>query len=311
MTATRTRSARLLLVVVAAVVLFASACNWRGPRPTETSIEQDGTFAYGTHIVPSSVSGFGGGTIWYPIAEPGTRFGGVAVVPGFVSAESTIAWFGPRLASHGFVVITIATSSLLDQPASRGNQLLAALDHLTQSSPVADMVDPDRLAVMGWSMGGGGALHAADARPELRAAIPLAGWHTTKDWSGVQVPTLVVACQNDSTAPIASHSIPFYESLSNLSRDVSDVPELEVDSWPLVGTKAYLEVAGGSHQCVTSPNVAVSRGVIPWLKRWVDDDVRYDQWICPPPVVEETPALSDHRSNCGTATKPGLAETPD
>jgi hypothetical protein len=33
-----------------------------------------------------------------------------------------------------------------------------------------------------------------------------------QDVAGVQAATLVVGAENDSTAPVARHSIPFYES---------------------------------------------------------------------------------------------------
>ncbi|MCC5952534.1 MAG: alpha/beta hydrolase [Acidimicrobiia bacterium] len=285
-----------IVVIAAALLLIGTACDWRGPAPTDASIEASlGPFEYAS-IPVGSGHGFGGGTIWYPIADEGVDFGGVAVVPGFLSAESSISWYGPKLASNGFVVITIATNSGFDQPTSRGNQLLAALDYLTGPSPVADLVDADRLAVMGWSMGGGGALHAANVRPSLRAAVPLAGWHGTKDWSSVTVPTLVVACQNDAVAGNSSHSIPFYESLPDM--EITVHRDGGPTTVPLAGTRAYMEVAGGSHNCVTEPNVTVARSVLPWLKRWVDHDTRYLPWICPAPVAAELPAISDYRSNC-------------
>lgn len=307
----RHRSMVRIVAVLAAVILVAAACNWRGPAPTDESIEAPvGPFEYATIIVPSSVSGFGGGTIWYPTTDehgepfaPDVQFGGVAVVPGYVSAESSIAWYGPKLASNGFVVITIATSSIFNFPTSRGEQLLAALDHLTGASDVAHLVDEDRLGVMGWSMGGGGALHAADIRPELRAAVPLAAWHDTKDWSTVTVPTMLVSCENDSTAPNSSHSIPFYESLPDLVWEDRHDSHEELDGTPLFGTRAYVEVAGGGHNCVTSDasdaqKVTVSRSVLPWLKLKLDGDTRYEPWVCPAPVAAELPALSDSRSNC-------------
>jgi hypothetical protein len=157
--------------------------------------------------------------------------------------------------------------------------------------------------VMGWSMGGGGALYAASQRPELRAAVPLAAWHGTKDWSSVTVPTMLVSCQNDSTASNSSHSIPFYESLPDLVWEDRHEPHEELDGTPLFGTRAYVEVAGGGHNCVTSDasdaqKVTVSRSVLPWLKLKLDGDTRYEPWVCPAPVAAELPALSDSRSNC-------------
>ena len=67
---------------------------------------------------------------------------------------------------------------------------MAALSYLTNTSSVRTRVDRNRLAVMGHSMGGGGTMEAATENPSLQAAIPLTGWHTTKNFSGNRVPTL-------------------------------------------------------------------------------------------------------------------------
>src|SRR5689334_12176177 len=157
----------------------------RGPAPTTSSIEASrGSFVIAqTTVARSSVSGFGGGTIYYPTSTTAGTFGAVAISPGYTASQSSVAWLGPRLASQGFVIITIDTLSTLDQPASRGRQLLAALDYLTGSSTVRTRIDATRLGVMGHSMGGGGSLAAASTRPALQAAIPLTPWNTTKTWS--------------------------------------------------------------------------------------------------------------------------------
>lgn len=119
---------------------------------------QRGTFATAEMTVPPG-NGFNGGKIYYPTDTSLGTWGAVAAVPGYTarwSAEG--AWMGPWLASFGFVVIGIDTNSPNDYDTARGTQLLAALDYLTQKSPVRDRVDPGRLGVIGHSMGGGGAI---------------------------------------------------------------------------------------------------------------------------------------------------------
>ncbi|WP_083802218.1 dienelactone hydrolase family protein, partial [Micromonospora sp. ATCC 39149] len=251
----------------------------RGPAPTVASIEATtGPFATAQLTVArSAVTGFGGGTVWYPTSTAEGTFGAVAISPGFTNSQSTVAWLGPRLASQGFVVVTIDTLSVFDQPASRGTQLLAALDYLVGTSAVRSRIDRNRLAVMGHSMGGGGSLSAANTRPALQAAIPLAGWHTVKKWSGVRVPTLVVGAENDTVAPVASHSEPFYTSL------------------PATLDKAYLELNAAGHSAPTSSNVTVAKYSISWLKRFVDDDTRYEQFLCPAP---RDATIEEYRDTC-------------
>jgi pimeloyl-ACP methyl ester carboxylesterase len=253
----------------------------RGPDPTEQSVTAvRGHFDTDTDTVSSLVSGFGGGTIYYPTDTSEGTFGGVVIAPGYTAGQSSMSWYGHRIASQGFVVFTIDTTTRYDQPDSRGRQLDAALDYLVEDSDVADRVDGDRLAVMGHSMGGGGTLAVADDRPELRAAIPLTPWHTQKSWSGVEVPTLVIGAENDSVASVRTHSIPFYESLpGNLDR-------------------AYLELRGASHFAPNVSNTAIAKYSISWLKRFVDEDERYEQFLCPAPDTGFGTDFSDYRDSC-------------
>ena len=251
----------------------------RGPAPTNASIEAvRGPFATSQTSVSSAVAGFGGGTIYYPTTTTAGTFGALAISPGFTASQSSISWLGPRLASQGFVVFTIDTNSRFDQPASRGQQLQAALNYLTQQSSVRTRIDASRLAVAGHSMGGGGALAAANANPNLQAAIPMQAWHTDKTWQGVRVPTLIIGGQNDTVASVGSHSEPFYNSI------------------PASSEKAYLELRGASHFAVNSPNTTVARTMIAWLKRFVDNDTRYEQFLCPAPGTST--AISEYRDTC-------------
>jgi alpha-beta hydrolase superfamily lysophospholipase len=277
-------------MAVAAATLFAlpgtataattTSPYMRGPEPTLASVQASrGPYATSSTTVSRyGATGFGGGTIYYPTTTSEGSFGGVAVVPGYTAGQSSIAWLGPRLASQGFVVLTIDTTSRYDQPSSRGDQLRAALSYLTTSSTVRARVDASRLAVMGHSMGGGGTLEAAKDQPTLKAAIPLTAWNLDKTWPEITTPTLVIGGQSDTIASVSSHSIPFYTSLPGSTR------------------KAYLELRGASHFAPNSSNTTIAMYSVAWLKRFVDDDTRYSRFLCPAPV--DTSALSQYRSTC-------------
>ncbi|MEV0723658.1 alpha/beta hydrolase [Micromonospora purpureochromogenes] len=254
----------------------------RGPAPTVALLEASrGPFATASQSVSSlSVTGFGGGVIYYPTSTSEGTFGAIAISPGYTAAWSSISWLGPRIASHGFVVIGIETNSRLDQPDSRGRQLLAALDYLVQRSSVRSRIDGTRLAVAGHSMGGGGSLEAAVSRPSLQAAVPLAPWNLDKSWSDVRVPTLIVGGESDTVAPVSSHSEPFYSSI------------------PASSEKAYLELNGASHFFPQTVNTPTARQMVAWLKRFVDNDIRYEQFLCPGPSGL---AIEEYRNTCPSA----------
>ncbi|WP_121712612.1 dienelactone hydrolase family protein [Streptomyces sp. E5N91] len=252
----------------------------RGPAPTESSIEAlRGPYSVADTSVSSlAVTGFGGGTIYYPTSTSDGTFGAVVIAPGFTAYQSSIAWLGPRLASQGFVVFTIDTNTTLDQPGSRGRQLLAALDYLTGRSSVRGRIDSGRLGVMGHSMGGGGTLEAAKSRPSLQAAIPLTPWNLDKSWPEVSTPTLVVGADGDTIAPVASHAEPFYSGL------------------PSSTDRAYLELNNATHFSPNTSNTTIAKYSISWLKRFIDDDTRYEQFLCPLPRPSLT--IEEYRGNC-------------
>jgi predicted dienelactone hydrolase len=261
-----------LALLAAAVTLVphadaATTSFARGPAPSATSIRAaDGPFAITeTTVARAAVSGFGGGDVYAPNDTSAGTFGAVAMAPGFTASRSSLAWLAPRIASQGFVVFNIDTLTTQDQPASRSRQLLAALDFLTKNSTAKAKIDSNRLAVMGHSMGGGGTLEAAAARPELKAAVPLTPWDLTKNFARVRTPTLIIGAQPDTIAPVRTHSERFAASLP-----------ASVDS-------AYLKLAGASHFAPNIPNATISSMSVAWLKRFVDDDTRFEQFICPGP----------------------------
>lgn len=256
----------------------------KGPDPTSASLNAgSGSFTISTAMVSSpAASGFGGGTIYYPTTT-GTH-AVLAISPGFTATQSSVAWLGRRIATHGFVVITIDTNSTLDQPSSRATQLMAALRHVTDSSSstVRSRVDASRRGVAGHSMGGGGTLIAARDNPSLKAAVPLAAWSTTKTFPSMRVPTLVVGAENDSVAWVFLHSIPFYAGL------------------PGALDKAYAELNDASHSAPTSTNTPVGRYSVAWVKRFMDNDTRYEPFLCGAPHHSyATPLVfSGYRSTC-------------
>lgn len=280
--------AAFLTAVLAAVIGFGVATApgagaqdnpyQRGPAPTTSSIEAlRGHYATSSTSVSSLVSGFGGGTIYYPTSTADGTFGAVVISPGFTAYQSSISWLGARLASQGFVVFTIDTNSTLDQPGSRADQLQAALDYLTEDSTVRTRIDEDRLAVMGHSMGGGGSIEATRENPDLQASIPMTPWHSTKSWTSVSTPTLIFGAEADSVAPVGSHAEPFYNTI------------------PSSAEKMYIELNGASHFAPNSANTTIAKYSISWLKRFVDNDTRYDQFLCPVPGGS---AIEESRGTC-------------
>jgi len=216
-------------------------------------------------------------------AEP--PLAAVAIVPGFNTPESSIQAWGPFLASHGIVALTIGTNSPTDSADVRARAVLDALEtieaeNVRSGGPLAGKLALDRLGIMGWSLGGGGVLSAASRTPSLKAAITMAAFGPGAQFPNNQVPTLFLAGSADPNAGGQSQGM--FASLP--------------DSTP----KMLFEVRGGPHEIGNDPanaNGEIGRYGLSWLEVFLVGDERYRQFL------EEAPTqASDFRENL-TATR--------
>ena len=248
-----------------------------------SATRDNGPLTVASKAIPRQLAnGFGGGTIHYPTnAGDCGLLGGIAVIPGYVSYEASIKWWGPRLASWGFVVITIDTNSIYDDPNSRATQLSAALDHIVSDSTVSAQIDSTRLGAIGWSMGGGGALQLATQRSDVRAIITQTPYHD-KDYGIMDTPALFITCQNDRIASNKKYSSPFYNHAA--------------------GPKMKIEIKNGSHFCPSYRfnEILLSKPGIAWMHRYINGDTRFDKFLCNNENYGNSPRISsyDHK-DCG------------
>lgn len=276
----------LASAVTIVVLLAATGCLPTVPPvepelPSKEALETDGPFEVESMVVDGP--GFNTGTVYYPTGATGP-VSVLLAMPGFRTSERSMSWMGPRIASHGFAVFTLTAESGNDFPAERGRQLNGALTWLTgevqrEASTLYGRIDTSRVAFTGHSMGGGASLLAVGENPAVRTVIPLAPWILNPNVGPLGIPTLTVACQNDLPAPVAFHARPIYRSLAE--------------------EKMFLEFAGAAHGCPagTSENIPVlGRFMISWLKVFLDEDARYDAYVCGPELADET--ISRLESTC-------------
>lgn len=278
-------------VVASAVLLLGAGCSGGSSPDGPRESRQDGPSSAGPSypsagplegpyevrtqtVGPDDVGGrFRGGTVYYP-ADGSRDYGVIAASPGLGADQSMVQAYGALLASHGFVLITFDTKTPQDSPAQRGRQMLDALDWAAEHSAAAGRADPDRLGVMGHSMGGGAALHAASREPRIKAAVPLTPYAGKRDWSGVTAATLVVSGSDDEVAPPSGHARAFYDGLDDAKE------------------KAYLELKG-DHFVATPPDRLVSRQTVAWFKHFVGGDKAAGEDLCPAPREERVVASRD------------------
>lgn len=256
---TRTRLGALLLAGAGLIASSQVLAVENGPAPSLASIQADGPYSVSTQSV--SGSGFGGGTVYSP--NTAGKYAVVAVCPGFTATQSSIAAISRRLATHGFVVVTINTNSVFDFPSSRANQLLAALRTVTSltTGPVAGKMDTTRQGVAGWSMGGGGAMLAAGMTPGLKGGVAFAPWSQSSNVSRSAVPMAYLAGTADSVAPASTMASAFYNAT------------------PSTTSKLLGVIRGADHNFPKTASQPASYTQVAWMKRFLDSDTRYSQFL--------------------------------
>ena len=255
----------------------------RGDAPSPQSASERGPYAV-EQLKPDDGlrdgPDYGSATVYYPVgAEP--PFASIVVVPGYVSPESTIQEWGPFFASHGILTMTIGTNSTEDDPEQRRDALLDALvtlraENQRENSPLLGQVDVDRMAVSGWSMGGGGAQLAAELSPDLKAVIALCPWQPDADFDH-PVPVLIFAGASDFIARTRTHARQHY------------------DSTPSSTQKLLFEVRGGGHRVANTPSGGdddVGLFALSWLKVFLEGDERYRSFL-----LEEPGSASQFETN--------------
>jgi dienelactone hydrolase len=269
------RCSTSLLATLTLALSFTTAAHAagfeRGPAPTKAALEASkGPFEVDSFKISrtdAKAFGYGGATVYFP--KSGTQtFGIVSLTPGFLGFQAVYAPLAQRVASHGFVVVNLDPNNIFDFPDLRAKQMVGAIKQAIElaqggKAPYAAVLDASRRAVMGHSMGGGGSLVAAEADPTLKAAVPITPWYPSSNFSDVRVPTLIVACEKDIIAGNNTHSHAFYASL------------------PATLPRGDVELKGADHLCPLSLAKAVdqtnvAKSAIAWLKRFVDEDTRYD-----------------------------------
>jgi predicted dienelactone hydrolase len=135
------------------------------------------------------------------------------------------------------------------------------------------------MAVMGHSMGGGGALLVSNEHgDDIRASIPFTPWEPNSALDAVTDPTLIIAGEADEIAEVDEHAWRHFTLLP--------------DATP----KVYLEIAGGDHFIADTNRgtdlATVGRYALAWLRLYVDEDERYRDFLYGERSPEDTAKLS-------------------
>jgi predicted dienelactone hydrolase len=281
----RRRLALLALVVVAGILALPTGGQAQtvGFPSVGTAFDRPGSFAVTvnaesahTYYAPTTL---GAGGLRHPVILWGN---------GTFNTPSTYDSFLRHLASHGFIVAAANTSN-----SGSGREMLAGLDNLTTKDRTtgnrfAGKVDLTRVAAMGYSQGGGGAMVAArDPRVDITVAIQ--PWNASA--SGVRVPTLYLAGSAD--AVVSASSVERYFDASTA------VPA------------AFANVRGATHFEVLGDGGAFRGPATAWVRFYLMADANARPvFIGTTCTLCTSSAYTEYRANARLATSGPIGPTP-
>lgn len=180
------------------------------------------------------------------------RYPLVILSHGYPGNRHLMAHFGEKLASHGYVVASIdhADSTYADKAALASTLVNRPLDTEFVRASLGEVAEIGTAAIIGYSMGGYGALVSAGAgvnpavlgmegappldlwrphvtpvvSPALKAIIPIGAWGRQRDlWTpeglaGVRVPMLVMAGSADDVSGYATGMRRIFEEATGVRR---------------------------------------------------------------------------------------------
>jgi len=217
------------------------------PEPTNNNSSSDEPHTPGLTSVSST-------TPTRQLDPPGSASLGslpvVCIVPGWICAERCLGAWGPFLASHGIVAVTIGTMDpIRDMPYHRSVAVLDAVaamkgENARSDSPLCGRLDEEAFGVMGYSLGGGGVVIAAAKEDTgLKCVVAL-----TPSYGGKIVPDIRVCPEGNQGVPIM-----FLTGDKDEQAPPEEHGKLMYDSTPPPTPKLYFELSGGDHGAVDGP----------------------------------------------------------
>lgn len=271
----------VLLLAFAALLLMLQAAGAeqdfsRPEGETGSGPESLGNYTICYYFTDLEDIGYKEAVMLYPCeaAENGETVAATTLTGGFTNEYDDMEWLFSHLASHGYVVLAMTPNNKLGVNWTWRQAHKAGLDKIEEEnqreeSPIYGMVDTDKLQIMGFSKGGGGALQASkDVGDRISSTQALAPYMDHPyDITGIESPTICYTGTEDSIAG-PGQVVNMYNNLpDDIERTLAYFNEISHTDW--YGGKG--DYRDRMKTYITS-----------WMKYYLDGDEAYFTYLYGP-----------------------------
>lgn len=195
------------ILLVLSLSVFCLSCV----PPEEYELSDPGEYTGCYYDTGLESSAYDSAFIAYPCETSDGPFPALTFTGGITNVKEQVAWLADHVVTYGFVLIVMtptnnmSTTTDIWEKAMLGGLEMLESENNRPSSPIYGLVDMDRLGIMGFSMGGGGTLKAANTvGNKIKTALSLAPHEAPVNASmyrNVSVPTVVTTGTRDSICP--------------------------------------------------------------------------------------------------------------
>lgn len=262
----------LSFLLVLSLSLFCISCD----PPEDYKLSEPGDYTgcyYDTNLESSA---YDSAFIAYPCETSDGPFPALTFTGGITNVKEQVTWLADHVVTYGFILIVmtptnnLSTNTNVWKKAMLGGLEMLESENQRRSSPIYNLVDMNRLAIMGFSMGGGGTLKAANAvGKKIKTALSLAPHEAPVNpsmYTKISVPTVVTTGTRDSICPRDS-VLAIFDCLPN------DTERLFVN-FTNAHHVDWMDVLGDE-----TTHDRFKTFIVSWLKYYLEGDASYATYL--------------------------------
>jgi dienelactone hydrolase len=198
---------RLSLLLVLSLSLLCISCD----PPEDYQLSEPGDYTGCCYDTNLESSAYRSAFIAYPCDQSDGPFPALTFTGGITNVKEQVAWLADHVVTYGFILIVMTPTNNLStttdvwEKAMLGGLEMLESENSRPSSPIYNLVDTDSLGIMGYSMGGGGTLKAANTvGDKIKTALSLAPHEFLVNpsmYANISVSTVVTTGTRDIICP--------------------------------------------------------------------------------------------------------------